>query len=263
MMTAGLFSTGVVMGIRKLAPLALFAVLFAPGAWAAKIAVIGTGNVGETLGTEFAALGHTIVYGSREPTRADVTELVAKTGHGATATTQREAVVGADIVVLAVPGVQAENVVKSLGDLTGKIILDPTNRVRRGSPDGWNDYDKPANANSNAELVQAAAPGAKVVKAFNTLNVGQMANPATAGGPITIPLAGDDPAAKATIAELVKGMGLEAVDVGPLRFAHVLEEMLVVWSNGLSRGRWNYYLRPQPAAAAPAAPPAQSAPRAN
>ncbi len=243
------------MGIRKAVLLSFAALLVAPGAWAAKIAVIGTGNVGETLGTEFAALGHTIVYGSREPTRADVTELVAKTGHGATAKTQREAVVGADIVVLAVPGVQAETVVKSLGDLSGKIILDPTNRVRRGAPDGWNDYDKPANAESNAELVQAAAPGAKVVKAFNTLNVGQMANPETAGGPITIPIAGNDAAAKATVAELVKGMGLEPMDVGPLRFAHVLEEMLVVWSNGLSRGRWNYYLRPQP--------PAPPAPRPN
>ncbi len=223
-------------------------------AFALKIAVVGTGNVGEALGPEFAAQGHTIVYGSREPTRQDVKDLVAKTGHGATATTQKEAVAGAEMVVLAVPGTAAEEVVKSLGNLSGKIILDPTNRVNRNSPDGWANYDKPANASSNAELIQAAAPGAKVVKAFNTLNVGQMTNPETAGGPITIMVAGDDAQAKATITGLIKGMGLEAVDVGPLRFAHVLEEMLVVWANGLSRGRFNYYLRPQPPA--PAAPAA-------
>ena len=57
-------------------------------ALAAKIAVIGTGNVGSALGPEFAALGHTIVYGSRTPNEKDVQDLVAKTGHGATATTQ-------------------------------------------------------------------------------------------------------------------------------------------------------------------------------
>ena len=57
-------------------------------ALAAKIAVIGTGNVGSALGLEFAALGHTIVYGSRTPNEKDVQDLVAKTGHGATAATQ-------------------------------------------------------------------------------------------------------------------------------------------------------------------------------
>ncbi len=222
-------------------------------ALAAKIAVIGTGNVGEALGPEFAAQGHTIVYGSREPTRQDVKDLVAKTGHGASATTQKEAVAGADIVVIAVPGGAAEEVVKSLGNLSGKIILDPTNRVNRNSPDGWVNYDKPANAASNAELIQSLAPGAKVVKAFNTLNVRQMTDPDTAGGPITIAIAGDDAQAKATITGLIKGMGLEAVDFGPLRFAHVLEEMLIVWANARGHNAaFNYYMRPQPAAPAPA-----------
>jgi len=215
-------------------------------ALAAKIAVIGTGNVAAALGPEFAAQGHTIVYGSRSPMDQDVKELVARTGHGATAVSQNDAVKGADIVVLAVPGTVAEQVAKSLGDLSGKIILDPTNRVDRSSQDGYFDYGVPSG--SNAELVQAAQPGAKVVKAFNTLNVGQMVDPETAGGPISIPIVGDDAAAKATIAELVKGMGLEPVDIGPLRFARVLEEMLVIWANARGHGAaYNYYLRPQPA----------------
>jgi predicted dinucleotide-binding enzyme len=99
---------------------------------------------------------------------------------------------------------------------------------------------------SNAALIQAAAPGAFVVKAFNTLNWQQMVNPETAGGPITIMLAGDNADAKATVAGLVRGMRLEAVDVGGLEYAHVLEEMLVMWANSLGRQRFNYYLRPQP-----------------
>ena len=72
------------------------------------IAVIGTGNVAGALGTEFAAQGHDIVYGSREPDRDEVTSLVERTGGNASATTQMEAVVGADMVVLAVPGEVAE-----------------------------------------------------------------------------------------------------------------------------------------------------------
>jgi len=219
--------------------------LFAAPAWAAKIAVIGTGNVGSALGPEFAALGHTIVYGSRSPGDQDVKDLVARTGHGATATTQREAVVGADIVVLAVPGTAAEEVTRALGDLSGKIILDPTNRVDRSSPDGWANHGVPGG--SNAELIQRAAPNARVVKAFNTLNWHQMVDPESSGGAVSIPIAGDDPAAKAVVAGLIEGMGLEPVDFGPLRFSNTLEEMLVTWANARGRGAaFNYYLRPEP-----------------
>ena len=225
--------------------LVLFSAMQAP-AFAARIAIIGTGDVAAALGPEFAALGHTIVYGSRDPARDDVRDLVARTGNGASAATQSEAAAGADIVVLAVPGGVAEQVTRELGDLSGKIILDPTNRVGRDA-DGLAVHDVPGKG-SNAELIQAAAPNARVVKAFNTLNWRQMVDPETAGGPITITLAGDDAQAKAVVAELVTGMGLEVADFGPLRYAHVLEEMLIVWANARGQGAaFNWYLRPQPA----------------
>ena len=71
---------------------------------------------------------------------------------------------------------------------------------------------------------------------------------------MSIPIVGDDAAARATVAELVKGMGLEPVDLGPLRFANTLEEMLVIWANARGHGAaYNYYLRPEP----PAAPRAE------
>ena len=214
-------------------------------AGAETIAIIGTGQVAGALGPEFAALGHTIVYGSRNPDRDDVAELVERTGGDASATTQQESVADADIVVLAVPGGIAEDVTRQLGDLSGKIILDPTNRVGRGD-DGWLVHDVP-DAGSNAELIQAAAPDARVVKAFNALNYRTMTDPESSGGPVTIPIAGDDEEAKAVVAELIAGMGLEVVDFGPLRYAHVLEEMLIVWANARARGApFNYYLRPQP-----------------
>ena len=147
--------------------------------------------------------------------------------------------------MLAVPGNLAVQITKSLGDLSGKIILDPTNVVNRSTPDGYANHGVPGG--SNAELIQAAAPGAKVVKAFNTLNWTKMVDPQSSGGPVSIPIVGDDAAARATVAELVKGMGLEPVDLGPLRFANTLEEMLVIWANARGHGAaYNYYLRPEP-----------------
>lgn len=221
--------------------LAAFSVsgVFQATAMADTIAIIGTGNVAGALGPEFAALGHDIVYGSRDPGRDEVSALVERTGGSASATTQAESVIGADIVVLAVPGGIAEEVAAGLGDLTGKIIVDPTNRIARGD-DGYAYYTL---ATSNAELIQAAAPGAQVVKAFNTLSYRTMIEP---GGPVTIPLAGDDADAKARIADLVAGMGLEPMDVGPLRAAHVLEGMLSIWINARTAGTpYDYHLRRQ------------------
>jgi predicted dinucleotide-binding enzyme len=210
---------------------------------AATIAVIGTGNVGGALGPEFAAQGHSVVYGSREPMREDVQAIVAATAGNAMAKQPAEAVAGADIVVLAVPGTSAVDIDRSLGYLSGKIIIDPTNVV---SLAGGRMAHGIEGKGTNAALIQAAAPGAFIDKAINTLNYAQMVDPETAGGPITIMLAGDHPEAKTTVADLVRGMGLNAVDVGGIEYAHVLEEMLVMWANSLGSQPFNYYLQPMP-----------------
>jgi len=207
---------------------------------AESIAIIGTGRVAAALGPKFAQLGHTVIYGSREPTRSEVRNLVSTTGANASAATPQEAARKAGIVVLAVPGMAVEMVVMTLGDLSGKIIIDPTNPTRPGQ-DGLVEHAVPT---SNAELIQALAPRAHVVKALNTLSAQTMADPSSAGGPITIPLAGDDAAAKAAVADLVEGIGFETMDLGPVRYANVLEGMLVVWINARAQGRpFDYYFR--------------------
>ena len=225
----------------KIATLLSALLLLGMPAIADTIAVIGTGNVGAALGTEFAAQGHTIVYGSRNPGSEKAQALVAKTGDDATATTPAEAVVGADIVVLAVPGLIVEEITLGLGDLAGKIIIDPTNPLQRG--DGEFTFGVET---SNAEIIQAAAPDAHVVKAFNALNWKTMIDPDSSGGPVTIPLAGNSDEAKARVAELVEAMGLEAVDVGPVENAHWVEGMLMLWINnryGSDRQNFDYHLR--------------------
>jgi predicted dinucleotide-binding enzyme len=215
--------------------------VFSNAAVADRIAVIGTGNVGAALGPEFAALGHEIVYGSRDPSRDEVKALVERTGGNASATTQQEAIIGADIVLLAVPGGLAESITLSLGDLSGKIIIDPTNNYSR---DG---VPHLAGETSNGEVIQAAAPNAHVIKAFNTLNWRQMVDPEASGGPVSIPLVGNDDAAKTKVAEIVAGMGLEPVDVGPIQNARHVEGMLVLWVHARANGQaFNYHLRPVP-----------------
>jgi NADPH-dependent F420 reductase len=207
------------------------------------IAIIGTGDVGSALGTRFAGLGHSVVYGSRTPEEAAVQTLVNETGNGARAATQAESVIGADIVVLAIPWAPAKSIVQSLGNLDGKIIIDPINAMAFGE----NRMISPAAFPSAAALIQEWAPGAYVVKAFNTLTRAYMVDPGAAGGPITIPVAGNNADAKAAVADLVRSLGLEPMDVGGLENAAAVEAMglLYVAQGYQGRNRFEYHLRPR------------------
>jgi NADPH-dependent F420 reductase len=202
------------------------------------IALIGTGNVGAALGRRFAENGHTVVYGSRDPTAAAVAALVRETGNGATALPPAQAAARSRVVVLAVPWTATEDAVRGLGDLSGKIVVDPTN-PRVMATDGLADYP-PALADSNAERIARWAPNAAVVKAFNTLGAETMLDPRVANGPVTIPLVGDDRAAKDLVATLAREIGLEAVDVGPLRHARIIEGLHYLRANA-GGGRINFH----------------------
>jgi len=210
------------------------------------IAIIGTGNVGSTLGRIWAEAGHTIIYGSRTPDSDRVVSLVNATGNGASATTQAEAAQLAEIVFIPVPPAAIPEVIMALGDLTGKVIVDPTN---------WWEFEgdivtSPRDPRESlAEQVQALAPDAMVIKAFNTLNYTVMADPSLSAGPVTVPIAGNDLAAKQRVARLVEDVGLEPLDVGPLQFAEYLEEMLrlALGFRELNSGiAFDYYLRIRP-----------------
>ena len=223
--------------------LLLIFVLITSNAAAETIAIIGTGDVAGALGPEFATQGHRIIYGSRDPERRAVLELVGKSGRNASATTPSASVVDADIVVLAVPGLMVETIARSLGDLSGKTIIDPTNPL---------EFEPLAlrhtSGKSNAEIIQAVAPDAHVVKAFNTLNWRIMVNPDEAGGPVSIPIVGDDAMAKVVVSGLVAGMGLEPIDVGGLENARWVEGMAVLLLNNMIKNGepFNFYLRRNP-----------------
>ena len=204
----------------------LMLLLSASAAGAETVAVIGTGNVGMAIGTEFAGLGHTVIYGSRSPESLKTTDLVTKTGENASAALPGEAAGQADVVVLAVPGMVTGEVAGGLGDLSGKIIIDATNPLKR---EGEVLQFKFGVDTSNGQIVQDLHPDAFVVKAFNTISWESMIDP---GDPAPVmPLAGNSAAAKARVAEWVQAMGIETIDIGGIEHARVTEQMVVLMLN--------------------------------
>ncbi len=205
------------------------------------IALIGTGEVSSAFGPRLTELGHQVVYGSRSPDRAEVQDLVQAAGDGASAALPAEAVAQADIVMLNVPWTVAEEVVLGLGDLSGKIIIDPIN-PRIVDEEGYRDYPT---YTSNAERIQNLAPRAFVVKAFNTISRDTMVDPEVIGHPVTIPIVGNDAAAKQTVSDLAEALGYEAIDLGPVRYAHVIEGLYLLRTNArdLSMDHFEYHFR--------------------
>lgn len=206
------------------------------------IAIIGTGDLGDSIGARLAELGYPVVYGSRSPDSERVASVVKKTGHGATADTQIGAARRGDIVFLPISWPAMETAAKSLGDLEGKIVVDPSVPWTQGS-DG---YPESRLETSSAELIQEWNPRAKVVKAFGTMGSMIIDSPNAAGGPVTIPVASDHRDAKERVARLIDEMGLDPVDFGPLRMARSIEAMGIIYMIPLIRhqnAEWEFYFR--------------------
>jgi NADPH-dependent F420 reductase len=189
-----------------------------------KIAIIGAGNVGSTLGKGWAGKGHAVVFGVRDPGNAKVQAAVKATGGAARAARVKEAAAEAEVVVLATPWGAAQDAISAAGNLSGKIVIDATNPLKpdlSGLAIGY--------TTSAGEEVARWAAGAKVVKAFNTTGAGNMANPRFGGESASMFICGDDAAAKKTVASLAEALGFQAVDAGPLSQARLLEPLAMLW----------------------------------
>ena len=209
---------------------------------ATTVAIIGTGDMGDSLGPRFAELGYRVIYGSRNPDSEKSQNLVAMTGKNASITTQILAAQASDIVVLAVGWPAMETVAQNLGSLDGKIVIDMSMPVEQAE-DG---YYVSTVATSSAEMIQSWNPGARVVKAFATQASYVIDDPDVVGGPVTVPIAADDRAAKEQVARIVAAMGLDPVDAGPLRLSREIEALQRLYMVPLLQRRaaaWEPYFR--------------------
>ncbi|MEM6337243.1 MAG: NADPH-dependent F420 reductase [Bacteroidota bacterium] len=197
--------------------------------FAMRIAVIGTGNVGQQLARAFSSVGHEVVFGTRDP-HSETSQALAETMDAGMAS-PREAAQSADLVALAVPGQAVLDTAQTLGDLSGTIVIDPTNPVGPG-------LLPPASGDerSQAERLADLLPGARVVKAFNTLAAEHMTQGHLGGRPIALFVCGDDAEAKTVLMGMASDLGFEPVDVGGLDRARLTEPLALVWITLAVRG---------------------------
>jgi NADPH-dependent F420 reductase len=193
-----------------------------------KIAVIGAGNVGGTLGKRWARAGHEVAFGTRTPAEAKVTTLVRESGPGARAASVPDAARDAAVVVLTVPWESVRDALAAAGDLRGRILIDATNPVPL-TPEGLRQGLLIGHTTSGGEQIARWAEGARVVKAFNTTGSQNMADPVYGSQGLSMMLCGDDADAKKVTADLARQLGFEPVDVGPLRSARYLEAVAMLW----------------------------------
>lgn len=203
-----------------------------------KIAIIGAGNVGGTLGSRWAKKGHAIAFGVRNLDDEKLKRLLSDAGANAEATTISKAVQDAPVVVLATPWDAAQSAIQSAGKLTGKILIDATNPILMGA-EGLKGGLVLGRTTSAGEQVASWATGARVVKAFNTTGAKNMADPKFGSQSASMFVCGDDADARSTVMKLTEELGFEAVDCGPLYAARFLEPMAMLWVHlcvGLGRG---------------------------
>jgi predicted dinucleotide-binding enzyme len=208
-----------------------------------KIGVLGSGVVGKVLSDGLLRHGHEVMRGSREP--AKLSDWKAHHGAHAHLGTFAEAARFGELAVLAVKGSAAAAAVKACGaGLDGKAVLDATNPIADEPPqDGVLRFFTGPNE-SLMERLQAAAPGARFVKAFSCVGNALMVDPELPGGPPTMFICGDDDPAKRQAGELLHQLGWGVEDMGRATAARAIEPLCMLWCiPGLRQNRWQHAFR--------------------
>ncbi len=203
-----------------------------------RIGIIGSGQVAQALAKGFQKHGYPVHLGTRDP--GQFAEFTARTGIEAYAS--KVAAAKADQVLIAVKGTAAEEVVRSLkGELANKLVIDTVNPIADVPPkDGILVYFTDS-SQSLMERLQAIAPSARFVKAFNSVGNALMVDPSFPGGKPTMFIAGSDPAAKASVASILLDFGWEVEDMGLAASARPIEALCQLWcAPGLLRNQWNH-----------------------
>jgi predicted dinucleotide-binding enzyme len=181
------------------------------------IAVIGQGNIGATLARKWAAAGHSLVLGARDPAGERARALAAELGAPARTAAVADAVRDADVVVFAIPGAAMAGLVSAVAaELDGKTVVDATNNVG-------------AQPTHSVDVIAAAAPDTRVFRAFSTLGWENFANPVVDGVQADLFYAGPQGEAEQTVCGLIADVGLRPVRVGDRAQLDLVENLAALW----------------------------------
>jgi len=187
-----------------------------------KIGIFGAGDVGGTLGKRWRQKGHEIMFGIRNLQSRNIQKLIQMDENFKVGDI-REAAAFGDVIVFAIPWTAVEETILSAGNLSGKILIDPTNPL---TPDlkrlALDDI-------SVAEKIAKLANTTAVVKAFNAIGARTLNNPIFDSERADLFICGDDIHAKRVVEELATDIGFGVVDLGPLVNARMLEQLALFW----------------------------------
>ena len=207
-----------------------------------KVGVLGSGIVGRVLAAGFLKHGHQAMLGTRDPNKPDVKQWLRENPAGSAGTFEQAARFG-ELVVLATLGRAAEEAIDLAGPsiLAGKTVMDTTNPIADGPPvQGVIPFTTGPNE-SLGEKIQARAPRARVVKAFNSVGNARMINPSYEQGVPTMFLCGNDAEAKAQVSAVAKQFGWEPYDCGGIVAARALEPLCMLWCiPGFLQNQWTH-----------------------
>ncbi|MBN2009816.1 NAD(P)-binding domain-containing protein [candidate division KSB1 bacterium] len=203
-----------------------------------KIGIIGSGVVGQTLGSGFNSLGHSVKIGTRDPQKLQ--DWVKTNRPNASAGSFAETASFGDVIVVAVSWSGCENALK-LADpknFAGKVVIDATNPLK------FTEQGKPpqlalGHTDSAGEQVQRWLPDAHVVKAFNIAGNAHMVHPDFPDGPPDMFICGNDNKAKQTVTEFLEAFGWPVIDLGDITKSRYLEPLAMIWVEYLFRNGFN------------------------
>ena len=192
------------------------------------IAILGTGNIGSTLGKKWLQAGHTVYFGVRNPQKPEIQTLVNKLGANAHAVSIDEAIASGEVVLFAVPGNAMDETITQHGHaLEGKIIIDAANKI--SSP-----------VINSLPSFTAQVPTAKLYRAFNNYGWENFETPQLGGNTIDLFYCGTDGASRTTVEKLIADIGLNPVYLGGTDQAELVDSILKLWfalSSGQKKGR--------------------------
>jgi 8-hydroxy-5-deazaflavin:NADPH oxidoreductase len=207
-----------------------------------KIGIIGSGEVGQVLASAFLKEGHDVMLGSRNVAKDEVVKWKNENPKGNVGSFSESASFG-EIIVIAVAGAVTEEAIKLAGqkNFIDKVVIDVTNPIAKAAPQNgvlklFTTFEE-----SLMERIQKLIPGAKLVKAFNSVGSAAMYKPDFGDTKPTMFICGNDEAAKKTVTAILTSFGWETEDMGKVEAARAIEPLSILWCiPGFIRNEWSH-----------------------